>query len=88
MKCCSEMQKIKARQEYDAKMKQELLKNRQDMMVKEERKRVKEEEIKKWELLNRYKTDEHMKKYDEMKRKQFWQKIIEYRNDLCEQMVG
>lgn len=82
------MQKIKARQEYDAKMKQELLKNRQDMMVKEERKRIKEEEIKKWELLNRYKTDEHMKKYDEMKRKQFWQKIIEYRNDLCEQMVG
>lgn len=82
------MQKIKARQEYDAKMKQELLKNRQDMLIKEEQKRAKEEEIKKWELLNRYKTDEHMKKYEESKRKQFWQKIIEYRNDLCEQMVS
>lgn len=82
------MQKIKARQEYDAKMKQELLKNRQDMLNKEEQKRAKEEEIKKWELLNRYKTDEHMKKYEESKRKQFWQKIIEYRNDLCEQMVS
>lgn len=82
------MQKIKARQEYDAKMKQELLKNRQDMLNKERQKRAKEEEIKKWELLNRYKTDEHMKKYEEAKRKQFWQKIIEHRNDLCEQMVG
>lgn len=82
------MQKIKARQEYDAKMKQELLKNRQDMLIKEEQKRAKEEEIKKWELLNRYKTDEHMKKYEESKRKQLWQKIIEYRNDLCEQMVS
>lgn len=51
----------------------------------EKQKKVK---LKNWEMLNRFKTDEVMKQYDEYAKREQWRKILEYRKDLLEQMVS
>ena len=43
--------------------------------------------MKKWEMLNRMKTAETMKEHDAQNRKNNWEKILQYRRDLLEQMV-
>lgn len=63
------------------------MQNREEVLRTEEEKTRRQEEIKKWELLNRYKVDENVKKYEQVKRQEIWKKIIKYRQEICEQMV-
>ncbi|CAH1116211.1 unnamed protein product [Phaedon cochleariae] len=81
-----EKKKLKKRAEYDKKMKEERFEDRKKFIEHEEVANKKQAEIRKWEMLNRYKTDEILKKYEESKRKQHWKKVLEYRKELLEQM--
>ncbi|KAL1497374.1 hypothetical protein ABEB36_008355 [Hypothenemus hampei] len=82
----AELEKLKTRQKFDEKIKQECLRNHEEMFQRQKEKMKTEMEVKKWELLNRYKTTEELKKYEENKRLKKWQDILEYRKDLCEQI--
>ncbi|XP_076261669.1 uncharacterized protein LOC143197051 [Rhynchophorus ferrugineus] len=81
-----ELEKIKAKAEHQEKMKQERLQNIREVQEREEIRKRKEYELKKWELLNRFKTDEHTQKYEQEKRKKHWNAILQYRNVLLDQM--
>nr|CAI5868545.1 unnamed protein product [Callosobruchus analis] len=83
----AEEAKVRAKLEKDERLRQDRLKDRQRFIEKEKQRLKKEEELKKWDMLNRYKVDEITKKYDEQKRKEHWQKILEYRKTLLDQMI-
>ncbi|XP_074032084.1 uncharacterized protein isoform X2 [Leptinotarsa decemlineata] len=78
--------KVKARADFDRRMKEERIEDRKHFIEREASAKAKEEEIRKWEMLNRYKTDEIIKNYEETKRKEYWEKILKYRKELLEQM--
>ncbi|VEN49562.1 unnamed protein product [Callosobruchus maculatus] len=77
---------LRAKLEKAEKLRKDRLEDRQKFIEKEKQRLKKEEELKKWDMLNRYKVDEITKKYDEQKRKEHWQKILEYRKTLLDQM--
>ncbi|XP_066246966.1 golgin subfamily A member 6-like protein 22 [Euwallacea similis] len=77
---------LKAKAEFKEKMKEERLKDREQMLAKEAEKRKKQDELQKWKLLNRYKSNETMQKYEALKKKEHWKAILQYRMDLREQM--
>lgn len=81
-----ELEKLAARAEYDAKLIKELKDNIEDAKRREAERLHEENEVKKWEMLNRYKQDEVVKAYDQNKAEQHWQKILKYREDLNAQM--
>lgn len=68
-------------------MKEDRIDDRRKFIEREKNRKGKEIEMKKWEMLNRYKSDEVMKKYDANMKKEQWMKILEYRKDLLDQMV-
>ncbi|KAG5881918.1 hypothetical protein JTB14_004476 [Gonioctena quinquepunctata] len=78
--------KAKSTEEFEKKMIEERLEDRRKFMEREAAKKLKENELKKWEQLNRYKTDEIMQHCEENKKKEQWKKILEYRKVLLEQM--
>ncbi|CAH2005397.1 unnamed protein product [Acanthoscelides obtectus] len=77
----------RAKQEKLEKMRKERLEDRQKFIEKEKHRQYEEDELKKWGMLNRYKVDEVMKKYDEQKKKAHWKKILAYRKTLLDQMA-
>lgn len=68
-------------------MRQDRIEDRKIVIARKEEQKRKEKEVKKWEMLNRYKSDEVMKYYDENNKKKQWNKTLKYRQDLVEQMV-
>lgn len=81
----------KARAEHRAAMEAQAIRDRMEdrkkYLQRKEEKRQFDEEIKKWEMINRFKTAEAMKEYNEKNRREKWQKILEYRKELLNQMV-
>lgn len=69
-------------------MKNERLADRENYVKHREIERKKEAEIRKWEMLNKYKVDEVTRKYQEEKRKEQWNNILRYRQELLDQMVS
>lgn len=69
-------------------MKNERLADRENYVKHREIERKKEAEIRKWEMLNKYKVDEVTRKYREEKRKEQWNNILRYRQELLDQMVS
>lgn len=45
------------------------------------------QELRNWELLNRYKANEAITEYDEQLKKKQWQEILKYRAELNKQIV-
>lgn len=69
-------------------LKEELKIYRKELHEKQKIREEEEAEIKKWEILNRYKQDEVIKQYDEIKKQKDKEKLVSYRKQLLEQMVG
>lgn len=69
-------------------MKNERLADRENYVKHREIERKEEAEIRKWEMLNKYKVDEVTRKYQEEKRKEQWNNILRYRQELLDQMVS
>nr|CAH7736420.1 unnamed protein product [Callosobruchus chinensis] len=82
----AEEAKVQAKLEKKERLRKDRIEDRQRFIDKEEQRLKKEQQLKKWDMLNRYKVDEVTKKYDEQKRKEQWQKILEYRKILLDQM--
>lgn len=59
-----------------------------ELREKEKIKKAEEAEIKKWEILNRYKQNDVMKDYDEKKKILDQEKIEVYKKELLEQIVN
>ncbi|KAJ8969783.1 hypothetical protein NQ317_018779 [Molorchus minor] len=78
--------KIKEREEYDAKMRQERLDDRNRFLERRKEEERKEAEMQKWEMVNRYKIGEFTKQYELDKKKELWQSILRRRKELMEQM--
>ncbi|CAH0564508.1 unnamed protein product [Brassicogethes aeneus] len=74
------------RRQLDAKIKQDIIEDRKVFLAEEEIKKLKEQEIKKWEILNRFKTDEVTKEYVENYGKKEKEMVLLYRKALLEQM--
>lgn len=70
------------------KMRKDRLEDRRKYLESFEMQKQKETKLKNWEMLNRFKTDDVMAKYDENSKMKHWKKILEYRKDLLEQMVN
>lgn len=68
-------------------MKEDRIRDRETFIERQDKQNKKTAELKKWEMINRYKSDEVMKKFNENMRKEHWRKILEYRKDLLEQIV-
>lgn len=45
------------------------------------------DEMKRWEMLNRIKTEEAIQEYNEQNRRDKWAKVLQYRKELQDQMV-
>lgn len=82
-----EIERAKAKREFNERMKQERLKDREQYFAREAAKKNREKELTKWVLLNRYKADENAKKYELDRKKQMWQEILKHRQELTEQIV-
>ncbi|XP_066153089.1 meiosis-specific nuclear structural protein 1-like [Euwallacea fornicatus] len=82
----AEITKLKVRAVFKEKMKQEQFKDREEMLTRQAEKKKKEHELRKWELQNRYQSNESMQKYEELKKKQHLNAVLAYRMDLLDQM--
>ncbi|XP_060522535.1 DNA ligase 1-like [Cylas formicarius] len=83
-----EMEIVKARAEFEKKLREDQIKNRLEVLEREKVRLAKERELKKWEMLNRYKCDEMMKKYDQAQQREKWEQVLNYRKELMEQMAA
>ncbi|KAJ3645595.1 hypothetical protein Zmor_023238 [Zophobas morio] len=79
--------KAEAKANVKAKNRRERIEDREEHFRKQEREKEIDNEMKKWEMLNRMKTAETMKEHDAQNRKNNWEKILQYRRDLLEQMA-
>lgn len=68
-------------------MRKERIEDHYKAMQREEKRKIAEAEVHKWEMLNRYKTDECIKEYDKNKNLKNWDKIVKYRQELQTQML-
>lgn len=69
-------------------MRKDRLEDRRRCLERFEKQKEKETKLKNWEMLNRFKTDEVMTKYDGNAKMEHWKKVLEYRKELLEQMVN
>lgn len=72
--------------EFNAKMRQERIVDRQQYLDRLEKKRQNENELKRWEMLNRYKTNEAIQEYNKERKIQAWDNVLKYRKELLEQI--
>lgn len=59
----------------------------QKAIESEKHQRTRENELKKWEILNTIETNKYTKEYNEKRKQQQWQEIMKYRRILLDQMV-
>lgn len=69
-------------------MKQYRNEDRKKFLERRDNQKRKEDTLKKWEMMNRYKTDEVMREYDANMKKEQWMKVLEYRKELLDQIVS
>ncbi|RZB40905.1 trichohyalin-like, partial [Asbolus verrucosus] len=81
-----EKAKVEAKRASEAQAREDRIEDRKRYLERLEREKLVENEIKRWEMLNRIKTAEVMQEYDVQKRKDKWAKILQYRKELLEQM--
>lgn len=81
------MEKLEAKEAQRQRLIKDRLEDRRRCLEREEKQRFKESEKKKWDMLNRFKSNEVVAKYEQDKKEKAWEKILEYRKELFEQMV-
>lgn len=86
-KFCRALEKIQAKIEKAKKAKEEGIENRRQAVEKYERQRAEEEEMKKWDMLNRYKINEYAKMHDSERKREKWGSILNHRQALLQQMA-
>ncbi|XP_044252761.1 trichohyalin-like [Tribolium madens] len=82
-----ERAKVEAKAIIEAQAVKERIEDRKQFLERHEREKCAEREVKRWEMLNRVKTQEALKEYEERAIKERWERILEYRRELLEQMA-
>lgn len=67
-------------------LKEQRIKDREQAIVQKERKKMEEIELRNWEIMKKQKTVEYTEKYNNKRRIELWNQILEYRNALFDQM--
>ncbi|KAF5283598.1 hypothetical protein FQR65_LT13804 [Abscondita terminalis] len=81
-----EIEKLKAEKKHLEELKQERIEDRINFLKKEEQMNFEKHEAMKWEMLNRFKTNDVIKEYNQQKAEKEWQKKMHVRKYLFEQM--
>ncbi|XP_970201.3 trichohyalin [Tribolium castaneum] len=79
--------KAEAKALAQAQAARERIEDRRQFLERHEKEKCAEREVKRWEMLNRVKTQEALKEYEERAIKEKWKRILEYRKELLEQMA-
>lgn len=82
-----EIAKMLLKKQKLAYEKQQRTEDRREYLERKQREKETEDELKKWEMLNRCKTDDVIKEHNKEHMRKNWEKIMAYRRDLLEQMA-
>lgn len=85
---CSEDEKNRKRAQYDKRLIQEREDDYKQYLKREEARKFEEAELKKWEMLNRFKKDKVMTEYENDKARKKWESVLAYRQELLDQIVS
>lgn len=85
---CSEEDKNIKRAQYEKRLVQEREDDYKQYLKREEARKFEEVELKKWEMLNRFKKDQVMTEYENDKARKKWESVLAYRQELLDQIVS
>ncbi|KAF5306239.1 hypothetical protein FQA39_LY08937 [Lamprigera yunnana] len=81
------LEKVLAEEKYQQQLVRERIEEQEKFLMKEKQRREKEAEIKKWQMLNRFKTHKANAEYDTEKARKEWQLKLENRRQLFAQIA-
>ncbi|KAK4873720.1 hypothetical protein RN001_013080 [Aquatica leii] len=82
-----EFEKLQAEKKYQEQLEKDRKEERIKQAKREAQRKFEENEIMKWQMLNRFKTNDVIKEYNKKKEEEEWQKKLRYRQNLFEQMA-